>query len=217
MNKRLKTDIEDVLQKYQSLSFDEEKGIVSGNFPLINPVTGEEIESYQLKFFFPLGVFIDKIPRVWEKENKLPWIKDRHIYDNGEFCLSSNLDAYLICRKGISFLSFLENIVKPFLATQTLLSLGKIDSFPQGERSHGEQGVLESYQDYFETEDISLIIDLISSSLTKHGRNHPCICGSGKKYKRCHGLILREKPLPPRKILEKDLEDLNRLYSSNSI
>lgn len=24
---------------------------------------------------------------------------------------------------------------------------------------------------------------------TKRGRNEPCFCGSGRKYKRCHGVV----------------------------
>ena len=33
---------------------------------------------------------------------------------------------------------------------------------------------------------------------TRIGRNDPCHCGSGKKYKRCHGALLEETMPPPR-------------------
>lgn len=38
--------------------------------------------------------------------------------------------------------------------------------------------------------------------MAKIGRNHPCPCGSGKKYKRCHGAVARA--MPPRMVAQVD-------------
>lgn len=34
-----------------------------------------------------------------------------------------------------------------------------------------------------------LMTEIVTSQLSKVGRNDPCPCGSGKKYKKCHGLF----------------------------
>lgn len=211
MSKWLIKDINKALEDYPSLTLNEKTGVVSGSFPLTNPSTGEKIEEYDLRITFPSGTFINKLPRVWETSERLPRLRDRHIYDDGEFCLASSLDAYLLCREGVTFLNFLEDVVSPFLASQTLISLGEPDAFPQGQYSHGEQGILESYQEYFGTQDLSLIVDTLSASLRKIGRNTKCFCGSGKKFKYCHAVFFRDKPLPPVDILKKDLRDIQEI------
>jgi preprotein translocase subunit SecA len=35
----------------------------------------------------------------------------------------------------------------------------------------------------------SSLVGVPSTSLRKIGRNDPCSCGSGKKYKHCHGAL----------------------------
>ena len=42
----------------------------------------------------------------------------------------------------------------------------------------------------------------------KIGRNDPCLCGSGKKYKHCHGA---SSDVPPLRRTPKDLEETGRL------
>ncbi|MDA9774629.1 hypothetical protein N9B82_06690, partial [Saprospiraceae bacterium] len=63
---------------------------------------------------------------------------------------------------------------------------GELDHFPQGEYSHGGEGVLESYKEYFK-HDIDLeVLGFVRSVLGRSYRNKLCYCGSGKPIKFCH-------------------------------
>jgi len=208
MSKKLVDQIKETLEAYPDMSFDEKRMIVSGNYSLVNTQTGDSIEDYNLSIFFPIGVFSTTLPRVKELGGKIPRLIDRHIYPKGTFCLTTRLYEYIICRNGITFAAFLESIVRPFLATQTLLSLGEISRFPQGEFSHGGKGILEGYQDYLKLESEQETIDTISAVISKIGRNKKCFCGSGKKYKDCHLKIVQSNPLPNTVLLRKDLKTI---------
>lgn len=48
-------------------------------------------------------------------------------------------------------------------------------------------------------------------TVTKVGRNDPCPCGSGKKYKRCCGRHGGPVALPDRRLLERDLRGVQKL------
>ena len=42
----------------------------------------------------------------------------------------------------------------------------------------------------------SSIMDLYAAEDARRGRNDPCTCGSGRKWKLCHGDQLRAAPEP---------------------
>jgi hypothetical protein len=42
----------------------------------------------------------------------------------------------------------------------------------------------------------------------KAGRNEPCPCGSGQKYKRCHGSTDQDAPLPPSTLMADDINSM---------
>ncbi len=48
-------------------------------------------------------------------------------------------------------------------------------------------------------------------TIPKVGRNDPCPCGSGKKYKRCCGRLGETGTLPDRRLMERDLRGVQRL------
>lgn len=48
----------------------------------------------------------------------------------------------------------------------------------------------------------------------KVGRNDPCPCGSGKKYKKCCGKATAPVSLPDRRLMERDLRGIERLVES---
>jgi len=51
------------------------------------------------------------------------------------------------------------------------------------ELSHSE--ALRHYE--LEMKKPTLMNEVVMSHLSRVGRNEPCPCGSGKKYKKCHG------------------------------
>jgi SEC-C motif len=50
----------------------------------------------------------------------------------------------------------------------------------------------------------------------KHGRNDPCTCGSGKKYKKCHGRTPQDSPLVTDNPLERRVLEAVRLISGSN-
>jgi tetratricopeptide (TPR) repeat protein len=47
----------------------------------------------------------------------------------------------------------------------------------------------------------------------KVGRNDPCPCGSGKKYKKCCGAASEPVPLPDRRLMERNLRSIEKLMA----
>lgn len=48
-------------------------------------------------------------------------------------------------------------------------------------------------------------------SRVKIGRNDPCPCGSGRKYKKCCGRVTEPLALPDRRLMERDLRSIQKL------
>ena len=182
----LSTDIENALCSYPKLKFDKKNFKVLGSIEIINPNTNEALENYQLEIIFPKGYPNNQLPIVKEVTEKIPRTDSRHVYSDGRFCLTTALQEFLICRKGINFTRFLSEIVYPFLATQLAISCGWLDKFPQGEYSHGYEGIYETYSDFLNLNDLELICKGIEMSFQKNHRNSLCFCGSTKKLKKCH-------------------------------
>jgi len=91
------------------------------------------------------------------------------------------------------------------------ISLGWLDKFPQGEYSHGDNGIYESYCDFFEINNKEKIITGIKMALNKNQRNTYCFCGSKEKLKNCHlQKVINLKALGKDK-LSKDLQLIKNL------
>lgn len=194
-----------------------EPWLIEGDFEIHNPRTQEVLETFRIKILFPPEYPNSKLPLVQEIGNKVPRIKDRHVYPDGTFCLTTPLNEFVICRKGITFLRFLNEILRPFLATQIAISEGWLNEFPQGEYSHGEKGILESYIDFLDLSNIRLLISGLEMSLTKIERNCRCFCQSGLKLKRCHLQQINILRNMGKKRVTSDLNALKTLASKNRI
>lgn len=181
-------DVNDALIKYPKLSFNRRKSLVSGFIEIINPETNKVLEDFNIQIKIPHDYPKKQLPIVKEIGYKIPRGEDRHVYENpdGQFCLTTPLQEFLICRKGISFSEFLNDIVYPFLATQMAISLDWIKEFPQGEYSHGTAGILEDYIDFLGVGNVETVINCIKMALNKNIRNTECFCGSNLKVKNCH-------------------------------
>ena len=206
MNKNLISQIEEFILTYPQFTFNKSKGRIEGEFELKNESTDLVLETYELEIFFSNRSFVSQFPQVYEISEKIPRIADRHMYENGMLCLATSLDEFINCSRGINLSYFTEKIIKPFLATQTLISLGEIDSFPQGEYSHGKKGILESYKEYFGLKSLDEAFLMLKALALKMGRNERCFCNGQKKYKQCHLKLIRGKPLPDIFKLRKDFD-----------
>jgi len=182
----LMKEIKETLTDYPTLIFSKKKWRIEGEFEIKNEETNVVLESYTIEILIPKQFLKVRLPMVTEVSHKIPRHPDRHVYKDGLFCLGTALSEYLICREGITFRKFLEEILKPFLATQLAISVGWLKSFPQGEYEHGAVGVFQAYCEFFKINNIDEIITAIKIGLKKNQRNTLCYCSSGKKIKSCH-------------------------------
>lgn len=201
-------DINEALKCFPKLKKSTNPLRVYGEFDIANPSNGIVLESYDIEVTFPNGYPHFQLPIVKENSRKITRNPDSHVYSNGEFCLTTPLNEYLICKDGISLKSFLTDIVRPFIAAQLAISMGYIDKFPQGEFRHGKDGIIDSYKDYFEVSNKEELIQALKIVLTKNQRNKKCYCQSGKKLKNCHLHKIKNISFLPRSLFEKDLEML---------
>lgn len=183
---RLVDDIRSALKSYPGLQIDKASNAVKGGFNIRNTQTNEVLETYELEITFPQNYPGRRLPIVRECSNKIPRNRDRHIFEDGRLCLSTALGELLICRRGITFEIFLNEILYPFLATQFAMSCGWLNEFPQGEYGHGARGIYESYAEFLGIGGEDAIVLAIRMAMMRNQRNKKCFCGSGRKLKDCH-------------------------------
>ncbi len=106
-------------------------------------------------------------------KNKVP-LADLHFYtDDGNCCLGIKYGN----NEGLHIERFLYDLVIPFFYRLSYTDRFGIDRARKdlwGEYSHGDRGRREHFWEI--------------TNIARHnpGRNDPCPCGSGKKYKKCH-------------------------------
>ena len=66
-------------------------------------------------------------------------------------------------------------------------SLWQITSTVHEEANAGADYNAETYEDQLDPGQTQTAVEPIRNRQPKVGRNDPCPCGSGKKYKKCHG------------------------------
>jgi preprotein translocase subunit SecA len=93
-------------------------------------------------------------------------------------------------------LDSVKNEVTKILMTVRIQSAAQLDEAAQALESKGENLSNVTYTaptDTGEPETVSLaelgLPQAASESLPRVGRNEPCPCGSGKKFKHCHGKL----------------------------
>jgi hypothetical protein len=154
---------------------------LKGSFTAYDKTTGTEIETYEVFMLFPEN-YPYSLPTVWETGGKI----SRHLMDDGSLCFGNPQDVAAVCKGSITLDWFLEEILNPHLCREYVRE--KNGEYPTGERSHGLEGIWEGYYDIFDTTDKAEVLRQVGMTLShvKVGRNGPCYCGSGKKYKHCH-------------------------------
>lgn len=98
---------------------------------------------------------------------------DLHFFPNGACCLG----LQFLAGRRTTLKEFIDELVVPFfyrLAYTDLHGLAASRDSLWAEYSHGERGLRE------------YLADVARIATRGLGRNDPCACGSGRKYKRCH-------------------------------
>ncbi len=127
--------------------------------------------------------------------SELPAVKETGYRVSREFhinpgdntlCLAAPLAVKIQFSLDRTLLGFLENLVIPFFFNY--VHLQESGSLPFGERSHGTQGILEFYSDFFQCPDQEVILRLLKILGTSGYQGYEkCPCRSGKNLRNCHG------------------------------
>ena len=91
-------------------------------------------------------------------------------------------------------LDSVKNEVTKVLMTVKIQSNEQLDEAAEALESRGEHIANVTYSAPTETGEIETVVDKTTvqasaSDVPRVGRNEPCPCGSGKKYKQCHGKL----------------------------
>lgn len=137
-----------------------------------------------------------KIPHAREVGGRIP--HSFHTNLNGNLCLGAPLKNNRSFARKKTILGFIENCLIPFLFAYSYL--GEFGELPFGELAHGHIGIIQCYEEEFQTKDVNLIIDFLSILAQYDFPGYiDCPCLSGKKLWKCHGkkiLELKNLQLP---------------------
>lgn len=133
---------------------------------------------------YEVGERYRQIAKKWDIE-----IIDLHVSsDDGMCCLGIKRGN----NRNFSIKSFLPELVIPFfyrLSYTEKFGLPASQNDLWGEYSHGKEGLTE------------YLTELSIFAKQNPGRNDPCPCGSGKKYKRCHQDAVESLPRSSRVVV----------------
>lgn len=151
---------------------------------------------------------------IYLNSDRLPCVVDRngyiskkyqHIYSDGKLCLETDTKIRLRFADGFDLVAWMKEFVESYFFSYEYFM--RYDSFPFGERSHGLEGIVQTYQDIFKTKDYVETLKIMAYVHSKKYRGHiPCPCGSEVKMRDCHGeqmIPLFNSPVK-REILKKD-------------
>lgn len=167
----------------QLFSREDSLPYIEGDITLFDQ-NGESYDCYSIRIECSSD-YPKSFPLVYETADRLPHNIDWHVYNEGNFCISTSLEEYIHCAKGISLTTFVRDHLLPYLHNQ---SFREREGYFVNERSHGKKGILESIYDLLNVNDndkaIKLLVFIYRNKTPS--RTTKCFCGSGKKYRHCH-------------------------------
>ncbi len=133
------------------------------------------------------------IPSVFEIRNRIPKNLEHHIYNNGSFCLGSEIRLKAILSETPGIPDFAERILDPFLYSVSYKL--KYNQFPNGELAHGEAGLIDDYERMFNVTGKDSVLKVLSALGKKKrvANKLPCPCGCGKRLGNCEFRFSLEK------------------------
>ncbi|MBK7182138.1 MAG: SEC-C domain-containing protein [Saprospiraceae bacterium] len=168
--------------EYEILKSDQFKYRLHGNLQITDEegtLWGIFQAAIYFKSNYPLG-----FASLQELSNNIPREVSRHINKEGFCCVCNPLEALRMELRPNSIIDFIENYTIPFFANQ--IYCDKFGSFKNGEYSHGNDGIWESFEEEFNTKNRIEIQSKLDYIQKKPGRNELCYCGSNRKIKNCH-------------------------------
>lgn len=166
----------------------EGKQYLKGTLDIFN-TEQEFVQSFLIEIHWAKG-FPSRFPALFEVGDSIPCGPDWHKYENNSCCITVEPSEILQCKNGITVSQFISKHVIPYLANQCYKM---IEGKYMNEYPHGLKGLNVFYTDLMGTADTSKWSKYINyafgASPLNIGRNLPCICGSGKKFKVCHNIV----------------------------
>lgn len=143
-------------------------------------------DSYTVQIVIPLNS--DKLPFVIDEGNRIA--EDYpHRYKNGALCLETDTSIRIRFLDSFSLTLWMQEFVEPYYFSYEFYR--RYGEFPFGERGHGLQGIVETYQDLFQEQDALKVFELMGSICKHPYRGHSlCPCGSGQRLRACHGKVI---------------------------
>jgi len=175
-------------EKYGLVGFKQHEGYIFYGNLCLNHKYNDIILNNELyiSMFVPF-TFPNELPIVKDIEKKID--NKFHKNANDVLCLACDTEIILDLksRENATICDFIERYLLPYLYSYTYFK--KYGKTPFGDRSHGSEGIIEFYKDYFKLEDIDIaFLFLEYMSLKKYRGHNLCLCGSGKKLRNCHGI-----------------------------
>ncbi len=140
--------------------YGDEQVVVEGEYYLNAQMDGYEIiqDTYKLRVIFP-NRYPKSLPKVTELDNRIPRDSDYHTYENGSFCLGSEIKLKSILFEYPSIIDFIEKILNPFLYAVSYKL--QYDLYPFGELDHGEKGLVDDYKHLFNVSDKASVLQVL--------------------------------------------------------
>jgi len=172
--------------KMRLVEYGEGQVIVEGEYYLNAQMDGYEIiqDTYKLRIIFS-NRYPRSLPKVIELDNRIPRDSEYHTYEDGSFCLGSEIKLKSILFEHPSITDFVEKILNPFLYAISYKM--QYSLCPFGELDHGEEGLVDDYKQFFYVSDKASVLHVLRA-LGKRKRianKLPCPCGCGNRIGLC--------------------------------
>lgn len=155
---------------------------VRGTFPVIG-ADEEVLDSFQVAILLPER-FPEELPITREVGGRIPWIADRHIYDDGCACVLMPDERWKVFPVGMPFIKYLEGPLHSFFLSQVAHEAG--EKWPFGEWAHGVYGIIDYFFELVGTREVGTLVrylDVLRCPSFEDLRL--CPCGSGKRLRSC--------------------------------
>ncbi len=175
---------EEASAKYKKLLPPVKLGVgwrIDGFFDVIDS-DGHVWDTYGIRILLPEN-FPYELPVLIETSGKIEQTAEWH--NVGFCCVATYAVMFRELGTPISLLKWLDRFVHDFLANHVIRLRDK--EYPKGEYEHGTQGIIDGYKEVFGVDSEGEVLTRLRllCGTTKIGRNDPCFCNSGKKYKKC--------------------------------
>lgn len=186
MDNEISKRVEKLLNAYPTLMLKEETDntfVISGVIDV-----HRNIGQYVLNKSYEIMMNIPK------KEGSLPCVFDvgkaidaeyPHLYPDGMLCLATDVDMQIAFTEEPSLVRWMRNYVEPYFVSYEYYE--RYGSFPMGERPHGSAGIIQSYMDFFDADELQAKRMIYFLAYKNYRGHQPCPCGSGIRMRKCHG------------------------------